>query len=74
MIVRATGVAIVIALSGCAAKVTQSTPRTVMVNAGTTDGAGALQAAQAECAKQGRNARLNKAAVFDRQWVFDCVE
>jgi hypothetical protein len=61
------------ALVGCAAKVTSSGERTVMVNAGSVDGAGALSVANEECKKHGRYARLLTKPTGDRQWVFDCV-
>lgn len=61
-------------LAGCSAKVIDSNPRTVMVNAGQADAAGALRLANAECAKHGRYARLNTKPTVDRQWVFDCVQ
>lgn len=61
-------------LSACAAKVVQSTPRTVMISAGSADPSGALVLGQAECAKHGRSARLNTQPNDNRLWVFDCVE
>lgn len=61
------------ALAGCAAKVTSSSERTVMVNAGSVDGATAQSLANAECKKYGRFARLMTKPTNDRQWVFDCI-
>lgn len=66
--------ALVALLSACAAKVVQSTPRTVMIGAADHDAVGALSLGQTECAKQGRNARLNTQPKENRLWVFDCVE
>lgn len=62
-----------IALVGCAAKVTSSGERTVMINAGSMEGAEALSLANSECKKYGRYARLLTKPTGDRQWVFDCV-
>lgn len=64
---------VLMALGGCAAKITSSSERTVMVNAGSMDGAGAQALADTECKKNGRFARLLTKPTGDRQWVFDCI-
>jgi hypothetical protein len=59
------------ALTGCAAQVIDSNPRSVTIKAPTAQTGKAIQAAQAECQKHGRNARLN---VRDgMNWHFDCT-
>lgn len=60
-------------LSGCAAKVVSSSPRTVIVNAGSAMAADASKAAEAECAKHKRYARL-AGKTSPNEFVFDCVE
>jgi hypothetical protein len=60
-------------LAGCAAKIDASNDRMVMINAHPKDPAGALNLAQQECQKRGRQARLNSRPQMDRQWVFDCI-
>jgi hypothetical protein len=59
-------------LAGCAAKLEASNDRMVIVNADPDDSAGALNLAQQECQKRGRQARFNSKP-RGRQWVFDCI-
>lgn len=61
------------ALAGCAAtpKVQTSNPRSVVVNARVA--ADAQQAAETECARYGRHARLGGPGGRNA-WFFDCVE
>lgn len=60
-------------VSGCAAKVVAGTERTVIISAHPREAAGALNAAQAECAKFGRHARINETPFNSHRWVFDCI-
>lgn len=64
-----------VALAGCAARVTSTSPRSVTVNARTQDAQEAQDLATAECQKNGRHARVITAPGLGnpRQWVFDCV-
>ena len=64
----------VLALTGCAAKITAANERMVMVNAGSVDGAGALSLADSECKKYGRYAVLTSKPREDRQWSFECIK
>jgi hypothetical protein len=67
---------ILILLSGCAAQVTSSTPRTVVVKAGFPDGGleKALALADAECGKIGRRARpVYPIAPGTDRYAFDCI-
>ncbi|MCY1178479.1 hypothetical protein D9M73_188290 [compost metagenome] len=59
--------------AGCAARVTSSTERSVIVRAGLIDAAGAQAAADAECKKRDRHARLN-GKLSTNEFVFDCVQ
>lgn len=65
-------------LSGCAATVTSSTPRSVIVDAGrppNLNGASAQRLADAECAKHSRFARMSgRPNPGSNDYVFDCVE
>lgn len=61
-----------ILVSGCAAKVLSSSPRTVVVNAGSLQVAEAQVLADAECKKHSRFAKLSGKAT-PNQFVFDCV-
>jgi hypothetical protein len=65
-----------IALTGCAASVVSTSPRSVMINAGTRQAQEAQNLATVECAKQGLHARLSSGPGFGnpRQWAFDCVQ
>lgn len=67
---------VAIALAGCAASVVSTSPRSVMINAGTRQAQEAQDLATAECAKQGLHARMSSGPGFGspRQWVFDCVQ
>ena len=66
------------ALSGCAAQVTSSTPRSVIVNAGKppTNAATAQALADAECKKHGRFASMKGRPSYgeSNDYVFDCVQ
>jgi len=59
-------------LSGCAAQVISSSPKTVVVKARIQDVAQAQDLATTECKKQGLSARLAMKAT-DNQYVFDCI-
>ena len=66
--------AIVALLTGCAAKVVSSSPRTVVVRAGDALVADAQALAEAECLKHGRHARLIARPNFQSaEFIFDCV-
>ncbi|MEQ1599826.1 MAG: hypothetical protein ABL880_10725 [Methylotenera sp.] len=64
-------------ISGCATKVTSSTERTVVVQAGFPDMGveEALRLADAECAKRGLSARVQQVTspTTDR-YIFECVK
>jgi uncharacterized protein YceK len=62
-------------LAGCAASVVSTSPRSVMINAGTRQAQDAQNLATVECAKQGLHARMSSGPGFGnpRQWTFDCV-
>jgi len=64
------------ALTGCAAEVTSSSGRTVVVRAGVPDMGveKALALAEAECAKRGLSARVQSltSPITDR-YIFECV-
>lgn len=63
--------AIIASLTGCAPRITASSPRTVVLNTAFSSPQAALQVAEGECQKQGLHARLN---MKDRANVaFDCV-
>jgi hypothetical protein len=63
-----------LALSGCAVTVTSSTPRSVMINAAPAQAAEAANAAEVECQKFGRHARLiERPRPFNPEFIFDCV-
>lgn len=59
-------------MTGCAAKVTSATDRSVIVRAGLVDAAGAQAAADIECKKRDRHARLS-GKLSTNEFVFDCV-
>lgn len=64
--------ALVIATAtGCAAHIQASTPRSVIVGTALTTPQKILDAAEAECHKQGLHARLNQAS--HGAAAFDCV-
>lgn len=65
-------VAAAVLMSGCAAKVISSSERSVVVRAGTVMVGEAQKAADAECGKNGRKARLS-GTLQANQFVFDCV-
>lgn len=61
-------------LAGCAAEVLSTSPRSVVIKAGTAQIAAAQDMANKECEKHGRSARLNsRPAPYTPGWVFDCV-
>lgn len=61
-------------LSGCAAKLVSSSPRTVVVSAGDSRVQEAQDLATKECAKHSRHARLiERPNPTSDQFVFDCV-
>lgn len=61
-------------LAGCAAEVLSTSPRSVVIKAGTAQVAAAQELANKECEKHGRSARLNsRPAPYAPGWVFDCV-
>lgn len=61
-------------LAGCAAEVLSTSPRSVVIKAGTAQVAAAQELANKECEKHGRAARLNsRPAPYTPGWVFDCV-
>lgn len=62
-----------IVLTGCAARVVSTSPRTVMINAGMIQGQEAQELATAECSKHVLHARLSARPGAMRQWAFDCV-
>lgn len=70
--------ALALAVCGCAAQVTSSTPRSVIVNAGKppTSAASAQTMADAECSKHGRYASMKARPVYagSNDYVFDCVQ
>ena len=65
-------------LGGCAAQVTSSTPRSVIVSAGKppASAATAQALADAECKKQGRYASMKGRPAYgeSNDYVFDCVQ
>lgn len=63
--------ALAAALTGCAASIIDTNPRSVVLRAGTAMSSSATQTAQAECQRHGRNARLNQRD--GNVWHFDCV-
>lgn len=68
---------ICVALSGCAATVVSSTPRSIVIAAGTgNDSAEAQKLAQQECQKYGRHARMTSRPMpyGSNEFTFDCVE
>lgn len=64
-----------LALTGCAAKVVSSSPRTVVVSAPDNSVAEAQGLADAECRKHQRFARLiERPSPTSDQFIFDCVQ
>ena len=61
------------ALAGCAAKVIDSNPASVMIRAGHAMPTEAAKLAQLECQKHGKSARLNQRDPNAPIWHFDCV-
>lgn len=70
-------IALALALTGCAAQVTSTGGRTVIVRAGFPDMGveRAMALADAECAKQGMSARVQAVSgpMSDR-YIFECVK
>ena len=63
--------AIIMSLTGCAPRITASSPRNVVLNTAFSSPQAALDTAEGECQKQGLHARLS---MKDRAVVaFDCV-
>lgn len=61
-------------LTGCAASVISTSPRTVIIDANSQGPAAVQKLADAECAKHGRYAQLkNRPAFGSNEHVFDCV-
>jgi hypothetical protein len=73
VISRGVGVAVLVALSGCAAKVLSSSPRTVVVNAGSVEAGKAQVAADAECKRHSKLARL-ASKPSPNQYIYDCID
>ena len=69
-------IGIVLFLTGCAAEVLVSNPRSVTVKAGQIKIVEAQTLADAECAKYKRFAKLviRPTDYTPNHWVFDCVE
>jgi hypothetical protein len=62
-------------LSGCAAKVVTSSPRSVVVHSEGMDTAESQTLADKECAKYQRHAQLTgRPTYWLREYVFDCVQ
>ncbi len=65
----------VILLSGCAAKVVSSSPRTVVVRAPDMAISESQGLADKECAKHERYARMvAQPNIFSSEFVFDCIQ
>lgn len=69
---RVVAVMVLALLTGCAAQVLSSGPRSVIVKARIQDAGGAQALAEAECQKNGRHARLSMKPDAS-QYAFDCV-
>ncbi len=61
-----------IALSGCAAQVVSSNDRSVVIKAGAGEIGKAQAAADSECQKSGRSAKLTLKPM-PNQYVFECL-
>jgi hypothetical protein len=62
-------------LSGCAAKVVSSNPRTVVIDSPSMSVSDAQKLADKECSKHNRYARIYiKPVHFSSEFVFDCVQ
>lgn len=62
-------------LSGCAAKVVSSSPRTVVVRAPDMAISESQELADKECSKHERYARMvAKPTPFSSEFVFDCIQ
>lgn len=67
-------VLICVLMTGCAAKVVSSSPRTVVVRAPDTSIAESQKLADIECAKYSRYARMiDRPSPMSSEFVFDCV-
>ncbi len=65
----------VVLISGCAAEVVSSSPRTVAVRAGDARIKESQALADQECAKHSRHARLAQRPSYNSaEFIFDCVE
>ena len=69
-------IGLIVFLTGCAAEVISSNPRSVTVKAGEVMIEEAQEAANMECAKYKRYARLaiRPTAYTTNHWIFDCIE
>lgn len=66
------GLPLALVLGGCAAQVLSSSPRSVVVQAGSAQAGEAQQAADAECAKHKLYARLASKPT-PNQFIYDCI-
>ena len=65
---------VLVALTGCAAKLVSTSPRSVVISAGDARVQEAQNMADAECAKHGRYARLQeRPSPTSDQFMFACV-
>lgn len=65
-------VLLIFLLAGCAAQVVSSSPRTVVVRAGSVMVKDAQNLANIECGSHGRYARLGQKST-PNEYIFDCV-
>jgi uncharacterized protein YceK len=62
-------------LSGCAARVVSSSPRTVVVKAPDMFISESQELANKECAKHNRYARMvAQPTIFSSEFIFDCIQ
>jgi hypothetical protein len=68
-------ITVALVLTGCAARVVSTSPRTVMINAAPLQAQEAQDLATAECTKHGLHAKMTARPGFGnpRQWAFDCI-
>jgi len=67
-------VAVAAIVSGCAARVVSSSPRSVVVDSESQGVAAAQKLADSECGKHGLHARLvNRPRFGSNEYLFDCV-
>ena len=60
-------------LTGCAAGVMSSNPRSVVIQVGSERGGDAQALADSECRKYNRYAKFNR-KMSTMEWSFDCVD